>query len=136
MRANLLLVIWFAGLSIGTWRTVAEWSRRDLQQLRERDAHLPSWAGGLLSGVWRGTVPVLAACWGLGLLLLGARLLRSYGRDTWSPEVVQDRVVRLIDGGAWFLIACGVMFLSILLFNRPRILVPPPLRNESGLLGR
>lgn len=130
------MLIWFAGLSIGTWRTVVEWRAGDLGAIRTQDETWPTWVRELLAGIRRATLPVLAGGWGLGLLLLGARLLRSYGRDRLPSDTVQAQVVRLIDGGSWFLIACGVCFLSILFFNRPRFLVPPSHRTESGWLGR
>lgn len=105
------------------------WDGRAHADLDARTRAFWLWGEGTRRGFVRANfVTVLAAPW-IGLAGLSALLWKA-------PEVraLQGPLAILLVFGVIVLIAFSILLVTITLFNRPRMVVPPALRGELGML--
>jgi hypothetical protein len=108
--AALLLAMWLVGAP-RLWRGEAD-----------VDEPPPAWPFGATS--WRGVIRSFIVCPPLiGLALAGAALAELTGADDLGMTL-----------GVIGLVGSVALHVPILLFNRPKALVPPDLRNQPGAL--
>ena len=112
----LLFPLWGLLALSGAWAAVRVWRGQgdDVMSARELATSKALWHGT------RRAVPVLAAS---GVVLVIALTLR--------PALPEDAVRVLVVAA---LLAGLALYLSIVLVNQPKPLVPPPLRGEPGAL--
>jgi hypothetical protein len=94
----------------------------------ELDGSDPPAAWPLSEVVWRGVVRSAAAWWPLWALFFFAGALASD-----APSGSTRQTVGMLTGLVALLLAFAI-HIPVLLFNRPRWIVPPRLRDEPGAL--
>lgn len=107
-------------LCVGLWRDQGFYERR-VRTLESTDSYLSE---ALTKGMFRASLPLAVIMTGMVITFLS-----PFGLDS-SMGTALDQILTGI------IVVCPVLFLSILLFNRPHFLMPRYLRREEGVFQR
>ena len=107
------------------------WSGKGLPDLERVVRSFWFWGEASLQGFLRANPIAIVACTGLWVAGFTAELLKVIG-----PSIVRTVLAYLFWVGYIVFLTSLVLMVTVMLFNFPKLVVPPSLRHQPGLLTR